>query len=175
MLLRSPLRPLHPCSAAPGGVSRQRPGTSRFAQRASLSSERQAAAEQGSEPSSGAERAAAQWGSEGFSSLVAAWEHDQHGGCWKGLLQRCQVLSCLWEASRRGLHTTGFCQAAQPGLVLIALLRLLPLRTGLATVSVVVVSMGSRFTVPTQVCGSLAADLVVVVRVEGVVLVDGVL
>lgn len=59
---RSQFWPPHPCSAAPCGVSRQRPGTSRFAQPASSSSEGQAAAERGSEPSSGAESAAAWWG-----------------------------------------------------------------------------------------------------------------
>ena len=84
-----------------------------------------------------------------------------------------QVLSCLWEVSWCGLHTTGFCEAAQPGLMLISLLLFLPLVTGLAVVSMVVVSMSGRFMVPTLVCGSLAADLVVVVRMEGVVLVDG--
>lgn len=85
-----------------------------------------------------------------------------------------QVLSCLWEASWHGLHTTGFfSKAAQPGLVLISLLLLLPLVMGLAMVSVVAVNMGGRFMVPTQVCGTLAADLVVVVRMEGIMLVDG--
>lgn len=43
----------------------------------------------------------------------------------------------------------------------------------LAAVPVVATSMGSRFMVPTRLSGSLAADLVVVVRMEGVVLVDG--
>lgn len=86
-----------------------------------------------------------------------------------------RVLSCLWEASWRCLHTTGyFCKAAQPDLVLTSLLLLLPLVVGLAAVSMVVVSVGGRFTVPTQVGGFLAAGLVVVVvRMEGFVLVDG--
>lgn len=90
-----------------------------------------------------------------------------------------QVLSCLWEASWHGLHTTGFCKAAHPGLVLISLLLLLPLVMGLAIVSmglgmvpVVVVSMGGTFVVLTWVCGSLAADPVVMVRMDKVVLAD---
>lgn len=89
-----------------------------------------------------------------------------------------QVLPCLCEVSWGGLRTAGFCEAAQPGLMLIPLLLPLPLVRELAMVSmvvsvVVVVSMGSRFVVLTWVCVSLAADLVMVVRMEELVLVDG--
>ena len=85
-----------------------------------------------------------------------------------------RVISCLWKASWHGLHTAGFfCKAAQPGLVPISFLLLLPLMMGLAMVSMVVVSMGGKFVVPSWVCGSLAADLMVVVRMEGIVLVNG--
>lgn len=84
-----------------------------------------------------------------------------------------QVLPCLCEVSWGGLHTTGFCEAAQPGLMLIPLLLLLPLVMELAMVSMVVVSMGSRFVVLSWVCAPLTADLVMVVRMEGLVLVDG--
>lgn len=83
-----------------------------------------------------------------------------------------QVLPCLCEGSWGHLHTTGFCKAAQPSLVLILLLLLFPLVMELAMVSMVVVSMGSRFVVLTWVCVSLAVDLVMVVRMEGLVLVD---
>lgn len=57
--------------------------------------------------------------------------------------------------------------------MLIPLFLLLPLVVELAVVSMVVVSMGSRFVVLTWVCVSLAADLVMVVRMEGLVLVHG--
>lgn len=57
--------------------------------------------------------------------------------------------------------------------MLIPLFLLLPLVVELAVVSMVVVRMGSRFVVLTWVCVSLAADLVMVVRMEGLVLVDG--
>lgn len=97
-----------------------------------------------------------------------------------------KVLSCLWEASWHGLHTTGLCKAAHPGLVLISLLFLHPLMMGLAMVSmglamvfmglamvpIVVVSMDGTFVVPTWVCGSLAADPVVMERTDGVELAD---
>lgn len=101
---------------------------------------------------------------------------DSGGGCYTnaaGDQQPKMVLPCLWEASWHGLHTTRFFDAAQPGLVLIPLLPLLPLVMGLAVVSMVVVSMGGRFVAPPQICGFLTADLMVVVRMEGVVLVDG--
>lgn len=82
-----------------------------------------------------------------------------------------QVLPCLCEVSWGRLHTTGFCKPAQPGLMLIPLHLLLPLVMELAMVSMVVVSMS--FVVLIWVCVSLAADLVMVVRMEGLVLVDG--
>lgn len=84
-----------------------------------------------------------------------------------------QVLPCLCEVSWGDLHTTGFCKAVQPGLMLIPLLLLLALVMELAVVSVLVVSMGSRLVVLTWVCVSLTADLVMMVRMEGLVLVDG--
>lgn len=56
--------------------------------------------------------------------------------------------------------------------MLIPLLLLLLLVMELAMVSVVVVSMGSRFVVLAWVCVSLAVNLVMVVRMERLVLVD---
>lgn len=86
-----------------------------------------------------------------------------------------QVLPCLCEVSWGHLHTTRFCKAAQPGLMLMPLLLLLPLVMELGMVSMVVVRMGGRFVVLSWVCVSLAADLMMVVRMEGLVLVDGAL
>lgn len=84
-----------------------------------------------------------------------------------------QVLLCPCEVSWGHLHTTGFYKAAQPGLMLIPFLLLLPLVMELGMVSMVVVSMSSMFVVLYWVCVSLVADLVMVVRMEGLVLVDG--